>query len=176
MVIGFTFASFAAPLPGFASEATPIPRDVRPNFAAFSYMLGTWNCSVSSSRRARAFPAKVVTQLSKDGYWLVTVTTTPPVPWNPIQVVASDYVTYDNTRNVWVDMTWDNYGLYGVSVSRQQTPDRVVWDDELYPKSHATAKHFPRTVRRIDDRTMESTQRFAEPSGRSFSVDTVCKK
>jgi len=159
-----------------AVERSPIPRDKKPDFGPLRYMLGTWSCSVNSSRRPHAFPAQAVTQISDDGYWIVTVTTTPPVSWNPVEVVARDYVTYDPTRKLWVDMTLDNYGLYGASISTQQTADRIVWKDEMYPKSHATAIHFPRIVQRVNDSTTVTTQRFGEPSGHSFVVTTTCRK
>lgn len=164
------------PAATLAVEGTPIPRDPQPNFAPLRYLLGTWNCTVNSSRRSRSFPTTSVTRLSDDGYWMVTVTKTPPVPWNPIALVARDYMTYDSTRNIWVDLTMDDHGLYMVSTSKQHSGDSFVWDDDMYPKSHSTAVHFANTVRKVDDRTTESTQRFAEPSGRTFVVTTTCTR
>ncbi len=101
-----------------------------------------------------------------------TTTTTPPVPWNAIQIIAKDYVTYDPTRALWVDITLDNYGLYGVSTST----DGFTWKDEFYPKSHATASHLRRVVQKLDDKTMVSTQHFIESPGKDFRVTTTCRK
>ncbi len=157
-------------------EVSPIPRDKRPNFSAMLFMVGTWNCSVDSSRRPRPFSARSVTSISPDGYWMLTTTTTPAVPWNPISIVAHDSVTFDPTRSIWIDMTMDNYGIYGVSTSKGEVNGALIWEDQMFPTSHSTAVHLPRMVQQTDERTMVSTQRFREPSGQTFRVITTCKK
>jgi len=159
-----------------APEQTPIPRDRRPDFTPFQFMLGTWNCSILSTRRARAFSAQSTTALSADGYWLVTTTVTPPVPWNNIKITATDSVTYDPTRSLWIDLTIDDYGLYGVSTSRGWGDGKLVWEDVLFPTSHATSIHMPRVVHEATDRKMTTVQRFKEPSGQGFAVTTSCTK
>jgi hypothetical protein len=156
--------------------STPIPRDQRPDFRNFAFMAGTWNCSIASSRRPRSFSAQSTTKTSSDGYWLVTTTITPPVPWNNIRITAIDYVTYDPTRSLWIDLTMDDYGLYGVSTSHGWAGRTLVWQDVLFPTSHATAIHFPRIVSETTDKKTTTVQRFKEPSGQSFAVTTTCAK
>ena len=171
-VLGSASASAALP----AAQTTPIPRDRRPDFRPFRFMVGRWNCSVESSRRPRPFPATSTTEVTPDGYWLVTTMSTPPVPWNNIRITAKDYITYDPTRSLWVDLTMDDYGLYGVSTSKGWADGAIVWDDVMFPKSHATSMHLPRIERKNGDRSITSIQRFKEPSGAQFSVTTSCTK
>lgn len=168
IVLAVSLASPSAP----SVERSPIPRDHRPDFTPLRSMIGAWDCSVLSSRRPHAFPMHAVTSLSSDGYWLVTTATTPSVPWNRITIKSSDYVTYDFTRARWIDITMDDYGLYGFSTSH----DARTWNDTEYPTSHATARHLPRTLTISNDRTYSTIASFEEPNGQRFTVRTTCKK
>ncbi len=168
MIVAQSFAEADVP----AVERTPIPHDVKPLFTPLLKNLGSWNCSVLSSRRSVSFPATIVTWISRDGYWMITKTVTPPVAWNPIAITQFDYVTYDVSRRLWVDLTMDNYGLYGFSTSS----DGLTWNDLQYPTSHATAVHFPRIVKYPDANRMVTITAFAEPTQRAFTVMTTCVK
>ena len=157
-------------------EGTPIPRDPKPDFSAMSFLVGTWNCSVDSARRPRPFPTTVTTSMSPDGHWLVTRTVTPPVPWNPITITATDYITYDATRRQWIDMLMDDYGAYDMSASPGWSGNTMMWTEIAYPKLHGAAMNHPRTLTKVSDTRTVSEQPFNEASGRLISVKTTCAK
>ncbi|HEX8806808.1 MAG TPA: hypothetical protein VF741_07655 [Candidatus Aquilonibacter sp.] len=159
-----------------ATEATPIPKDLRPDFSSMQFQLGTWNCMVDSSRRPRPFAQTATTTISPDGYWLVTRTITPPVPWNPIEIANTDYVTYDRTTSRWIDMSMDDYGAYDVSASPGWSGNTLVWTEQVYQKLHGLTSSHQRTLTKVNDTKTAVSQVFTEASGKRVTVRTVCTK
>jgi hypothetical protein len=157
-------------------EATPIPRDVRPDFSAMTFALGTWHCVVDSSRRPRPFSTTATTALSRDGYWMVTRTLTGKVPWNPIAITNTDYVTYDRTTSRWVDISMDDYGAYDVSASPGWSGNTLVWTELVYQKLHGLTSSHLRTLTKLSDSKTIVDQSYAEASGKAVTVETTCTK
>jgi hypothetical protein len=154
--------------------ATPIPRDPKPDFTSMRFLLGTWTCSISSSRRPRPFATDVSTTISRDGYWMLTRTVTPAVPWNPIVITNDDYITFDVTRNEWVDLAMDDYGAYEVSESRGWTGNEIAWADVAAPKLHGMSANGPRVMSKSGERNTLTRESFIETSGRHVAVTTAC--
>ncbi len=157
-------------------EATPIPRDLRPDFSTMSFQVGMWNCAVDSSRRPRPFTTTATTSISPDGYWLVTKTITGKVPWNPVTIANTDYVTYDRTTSRWLDISMDDFGAYDVSASPGWTGNAFVWTERVYQKLHGLTSSHLRTLRKVSDTKTIVDQSFAEASGKPVSVRTTCTK
>lgn len=157
-------------------EHTPIPRDVKPDFSSMQRLVGAWDCEVASSRRPRPFTQRATTSVSPDGYWLVTRTVTNKVPWNPIVIVTTDYVTYDATRNRWIDMSMDDYGAYDVSDSNGWHGNTIVWNEVAYPKLHGGVSFSPRTIMAYGNRKTVTRTWFTEASGHRVTVVTTCTK
>jgi hypothetical protein len=157
-------------------EATPIPRDLTPDFSSMRFQVGNWKCVVESSRRPRPFTTTATTEISPDGYWLVTRTVTGKVPWNPITITNTEYVTYDRTTSRWIDMSMDDYGAYDVSASPGWTGNLLVWNELVYQKLHGLTSTHRRTLTRVSDTKTTMDQSFAEASGKAVSVKTTCTK
>ncbi len=157
-------------------EATPIPRDPRPDFSAMHFLIGSWNCQVASSRRPQTFAQHSTTTISPDGYWMVTRTITDKVPWNPITITNTDYITYDKTRDRWIDMSMDDYGAYDVSSSPGWTGSSMTWTEIAYPKLHGAATNDPRIVTKRTDSQTETNTSFTESAGPRVTVKTTCTK
>lgn len=141
-----------------------------------SALAGTWNCEVASSRRPRPFSQTATASVSADGYWLVTRTVTGKVPWNPIVIVNTEYVTFDPTRGRWIDMSMDDRGAYDVSTSTGRAGDAIVWNEAVYPKLHGAVSFSPRTLRFYGDRKTVTGSSFVEASGHRVTVTTTCLK
>lgn len=159
-----------------ATEATPIPLDPRPDFSSMQYQVGNWNCMVDSSRRPRPFQQSATTSMSPDGYWLVTLTVTPPVPWNAATVTNTDYVTYDPTTSQWIDISMDDHGAYDGSTSAGWTGNSIVWTEKMYQKLHGLTSAHQRTFTKVNDTKTVVQQVFAEASGKRVTVTTTCTK
>ncbi len=157
-------------------EATPIPHDPRPNFTEMQFLVGTWNCSIDSSRRPRPFGMQATISIDSSGYWMVTRSITDAVPWNPHTIMTSDYVTYDPTTSRWIDISMDDYGAYDVSAATGWTGNSIVWTELAYPKLHGVSHNNPRTFTKISDsKTVDDTS-IVEASGRQVRVKTTCTK
>jgi hypothetical protein len=163
-----------ATAPVYAVEGTPIPRDPRPNFAAFQFLVGSWTCMVDSSRRPHPFATTVTTSIDPNGYWMTTKTITGKVPWNPIEITNIDSITYDPTRMIWLDIGMDDYGAYDVSSSTGWNNASIVWNEVAYPKLHGVATQTPRTMTKVNDDKTITSQSFSEASGHHVTVTTTC--
>jgi hypothetical protein len=159
-----------------APEATPIPRDPKPNFTSMQFLVGNWDCSVASARRPRPFTTHETTSISPDGYWLVTRTVTDPVPWNNIRITNTEYVTYDTTTKRWIDMGMDDFGAYDVSASPGWNGGAITWSEIAYPKFHGVKENEPRVVRKFSRVKTESITTLIETGGRHVIVTTTCTK
>jgi hypothetical protein len=157
-------------------EHTPIPRDPKPDWAPMSFLIGSWTCSVASSRRPQSFAQHVTTTISPDGYWLVTRTITDKVPWNPITITNTDYITYDKTTQRWIDMSMDDYGAYDVSSSPGWTGQNITWTEIAYPRLHGAATNDPRIFKKLDDTHTETDTSFTETAGQRVTIKTTCAK
>jgi hypothetical protein len=161
---------------GARVEATPIPRDQKPNFSSMQFLLGSWECSVKSARRPRPFATHETISISADGYWLVTRTVTDPVPWNNIRITNIEYMTYDTTTQRWIDMGMDDHGAYDVSASPGWSGDAMRFDEIAYPKFHGVASNEPRVLRKVNDSKTEEETALVETNGGRVEVTTTCTK
>jgi hypothetical protein len=157
-------------------EHTPIPRDPKPNFSSMTFLMGKWSCEVASSRRPRPFATHVVTGMSPDGYWMITRTITDKVPWNPITITNTDYVTYDPTTARWIDLGMDDYGAYDVSSSPGWAGTTMLWSEIAYPKLHGAATNNPKLFVKISGAKTESDTSFSEALGHRVTVKTTCTR
>jgi hypothetical protein len=161
---------------GAQVESTPVPMNAKPDFSKMSFLVGTWNCSVLSSRRPGPYRTTSVTTMSTDGYWLMTRTTVHKASWIPREFSGDVRTTYDPSTSKWIQLSYDDQGGYDLSTSPGWNGNSITWTDVFYPKTNATAVSNPTTMTKISDARTSSSSTFREPSGRLVSVKTTCSK
>ena len=118
-------AALACTMPATAQTTstapTPMALPAKPDFGPAKDLIGTWSCSLKSSRRPTAAKWTQVNALSPDGYWLVEKSDQAPTSWYPHTIHSTDYVTYDTDQKHWVDLEVDDGGGYDVSTSMGPT-------------------------------------------------------
>lgn len=157
-------------------ESTPVPQTAKPDFSKMSFLMGTWNCSVKSSRRPSAYRTTATTTMSSDGYWMLTSTTVHKASWITQELRTQDRMTYDPSTSRWVDISYDDGGGYNVSTSPGWSGNKIVWTDKVITQVNATASTNPTTITKNSDTKTTATTSFKEPSGRVVSVLTTCTK
>jgi|SRR5690348_9359091 len=157
-------------------ESTPVPQTPKPNFSQMAFLTGTWNCSVKSSRRPSAYQTTSTANISPDGYWLVTRTTTHKASWIPAEQRSEDRLTYDPSTSRWIDIGTDDGGGYNVSTSPGWKGNTITWTDAVITKVNATASTNPTIMTKVSNAKTTSRSSFKEPSGRLISVMTTCTK
>ena len=160
-------------------ESTPIPSPGKPNFSSMQYMVGTWNCSIKSSRRPAAYTTTVTYTMDPTGMWIDQTSVTKPMKWFPSQanLVAYDKITYDSTTHRWVDVNYDKQGGYGLSFASGWNGDKIVWHDVSFAPSPDIKSQTDTSVTKASDMKMTSTSSFTEAkTGRVVSVTGVCTK
>jgi len=173
LIIGIGGAGFAQ---SAKVETTPVPTIAKPDFSKMSFLTGTWNCSILSSRRPGPYRTTSVASISGDGYWILTRTTVHRASWIPRSFTSEDRMTYDPSTSRWIDMTYDDQGGYDLSTSPGWTGNSIVWTDLAYPRTNATAMNNPTTMTKVSDTKTTSSTSFKEPSGRLVTVKTTCTK
>jgi hypothetical protein len=112
---------------------TPVP-DVAPNFAPMTMFMGTWNCKALKTPNGRAIGHTFTsnTVMAFDARWMETDQTTPPYDqYRTRNNVSKTWLTYDPDTKMWVSMTLDNFGNYGVAMSPGWTGTTLVTSDKL---------------------------------------------
>ncbi|HET6896224.1 MAG TPA: hypothetical protein VFH72_12645 [Candidatus Baltobacteraceae bacterium] len=157
-------------------ESTPVPQTPKPNFSQMAFLTGTWNCSVKSSRRPSAYQTTSTANVSSDGYWMVTRTTTHKASWIPAELRSEDRRTYDPSTSRWIDIGTDDGGGYNVSTSPGWKGNTITWTDAVITKVNATASTNPTVMTKVSNSKTTSRSSFKEPSGRLINVVTTCTK
>jgi hypothetical protein len=157
-------------------ESTPVPATAKPDFSQMMFLTGTWTCSTKSARRPTAYTTTSTAQVSPDGYWLVTETTTHTASWIPKELHSTDRVTYDPSTSRWIDIGYDDGGGYNVSTSPGWTGNSITWTDLTITKVNATASTNPTVLTKVSDTKTASKSSFTEPGGRVVNVTTSCTK
>lgn len=157
-------------------ESTPIPAVPKPNFSSMQYLIGTWNCSIKSSRRPAPYTVTVTYAMGSDGWWIDQTSVQEPMKWFPRQTTSHDKITYDSTTSRWVDVTYGDLGAYGLSFSKGWNGNRIVWHDVSFaPGQDVKAQTDTITTKESDSKTT-STSTFTETSGRVINVAGTCTK
>jgi hypothetical protein len=173
--------SFAAALfPAYAGaqiESTPIPAAVKPNFSASNFLVGTWTCSIKSSRRAAAYVTTSVYARDASGYWLNETTTVKPPPWESAALRTYDKITFDPDTKRWIDVTYGDQGAYGLTASTGWNGDRIVWHDVAFVPGASIRSATDSIVTRVSPSKYTTSTSFVEAgSGRTVTVNGICTK
>jgi hypothetical protein len=156
-------------------EATLLPKEPTTDFASMRRLVGTWSCSVKSSRRPAPFQTRSTYALEPSNHWMTETTITEPVPWHPIRFTTSDKITFDGSAHKWIDLSTDELGGYSISTSRGWNGNRITWKDATY-LANGTASFASQTTVTVDGASMKSLNTFKEDNGRVISVVGTCKK
>ncbi len=157
-------------------ESTPVPNSAKPDFSASQFLLGTWNCSVLSSRRPGPYQVTSVATLDSNGYWMTTKSTVHKASWIPASFQGVDRVTYDASTSRWIDLSTSDNGGYNVSTSLGWKGNSIVWTDLAFPKSNNIASTSPTTMTKVSATKTMSANSFKEHGGRLVTVKTTCTK
>jgi hypothetical protein len=158
-------------------ESTPIPASAKPDFSSMSFLVGTWSCSTRSSRRPAAFMTAVTYAMDSTGYWLDQTSTVRPLSWMTRGLTTWDKITYDADTKRWVDVSYDNAGGYGLSVSSGWNGDKMVWHDVSFVPGAQISAQTNQTTIKVSPIRYQTASSFTEAkSGRRVDVATVCTK
>jgi hypothetical protein len=158
-------------------ESTPIPASAKPDFSSMSFLVGTWSCSTRSSRRPAAFMTAVTYAMDSTGYWLDQTSTVRPISWMTRGLTTWNKITYDADTKRWVDVSYDNAGGYGLSVSSGWNGDEMVWHDVSFaPGVQISAQTNQRTIKVSPIRYQTASSFTEAKSARRVDVATVCTK
>ena len=159
-------------------ETTPIPQVPKPNFTSMQFLVGTWNCSETNTRRPVAYTSTFTTSIDPSGYWMNTKTVNHPTPWSKTQSVGTDKVTYDAANKRWVDVGTDDQGNYGMSTSSGWSGNEVVWRPVSFNSvgSGNVVSGGATTVTKASDSKYTYTGSFKESGGRTIALKGSCTK
>lgn len=168
-------AAFAATKPSI--QSTPAPTAAKPNWNRMNFLVGSWTCSVKSSRRPSAYITTSTTSLDTSGYWMITKSIVHKTSWIPTNINSTDMLTFDSDLHRWVDISTGDFGGYGVMTSPGWSGDSVVWTDALFKPGMDIVAETPIKETKISDSRYTGYSTFQErKSGAWVTVNTVCNK
>jgi hypothetical protein len=157
-------------------ETTPIPQLPKPDLSSMTFLVGSWNCTFKSARRATPSTATGTFALDPSGYWLVESWKSPAVAWYPHPTSGTDRITYDATTKRWVDIETDDNGGYDLSVSRGWNGNEIVWHDVTYTKGADLESNNDTTETKVSDSKTATKTSFKTTKGRVVGVTGSCTK
>jgi hypothetical protein len=156
-------------------ESTPIPKPAKPNFSSLRWLVGTWSCSNTSSRRPAKIPYSVTYMPSSDGYWLNATIKAPGVAWFPYPATNRGGITYDDGAKRWVSIDRGDFGGYNIATSAGVNGSTITWHPFWLPD---------RDIRSMGDivwtkvsaTRMTSHSSFITQKSRTVTVTGSCTK
>ncbi|MFZ0364285.1 MAG: hypothetical protein WAL67_08790 [Candidatus Cybelea sp.] len=159
-------------------ESTPIPRPAKPNFTSMQFLIGTWNCVATNTRRATGYGSTLTNTMDPSGYWMNTKTMAHATSWDRYPGVAIAKTTYDAANSRWVRVTTDDEGNYGMSTSSGWNGNTIVWHpvNTTSVSSGNVVSSGDTTVTKVSSSKYTSTGSFKESGGRVVTSKGTCSK
>ncbi|HEY3674516.1 MAG TPA: hypothetical protein VGK84_00835 [Candidatus Tumulicola sp.] len=158
-------------------ETTPIPAAVKPDFSSMRFLVGTWRCSIKSSRRPLAYITTSVYALDPSGYWLNEATTVKPPAWEPTALRTYDKITYDADTQRWIDVTYGDQGAFGLTTSSGWNGGELIWHDRAFVSGASIRSATDTTLTKVSPAKYSTATSFVETSsGRTVTVNGICTK
>ena len=159
-------------------ESTPIPRPAKPNFSSMQFLIGTWNCVATNTRRATGYGSTLTNTMDPSGYWMNTKTMAHATSWDRYPGVAIAKTTYDAANSRWVRVTTDDEGNYGMSTSSGWNGNTIVWHpvNTTSVSSGNVVSSGDTTVTKVSSSKYTSTGSFKESGGRMVTSKGTCNK
>lgn len=171
-------ALFAMPFSGLAQtmETTPVPIPPKPDFSTMQFLMGSWACHTTSSRRPAPYVSTSTYAMSPDGWFINETTVQDPVPWFNQKITSYDKITYDPQTKRWVDVTYGDLGNYGFTTSPGWDGNKMVWHDPTFAPTADVKSQTDATMTKDSAAKTTTTSSFTEASGRSIAVVATCVK
>ncbi len=172
MAVGALLAcGMPAVVPALAASPapTPVPRAM-PDFSSMRFLMGTWNCH--SMVRGRPRPDTSTTTMTLDGEYMVTHDVAPPFDRFRNRAVNTDtYVTYNPINHMWVSLSVDNFGGYGVGMSPGWRGNTLTTTIKMAQDGTTGSD----TLTKVSDRQTSDVSTTTN-SGHMTRVHTMCTK
>ncbi len=157
-------------------EGTPVPMRPKPDFSTMKFLIGTWQCTDSSSRRPGPFTTTEVYSMDPGGYWIVRDTTTHKASWIPREVHGQSKYTYDTFAKRFVRITIGEYGGYSVATAPMPVGNKKTYTYVIQTKAPDVASYAPEVYTVVSQTKKIMTSSFTETSGRVVMVKETCTK
>lgn len=159
-------------------ETTPVPRVPKPNFSSMQFLMGTWNCVESNTRRPTSYGSTLTNTMDSTGFWMDTKTLSHATSWDRHPGVAMDKTTYDAANTRWVDITTDDQGNYGIATSSGWNGNTIVWRPVAITSvsSGNVVSSGSTTTTKVSDTKYTYTGSFKESGGRTVTLKGTCNK
>lgn len=159
-------------------ETTPVPLPPKPNFSSMKFLVGTWNCVESNTRRPHSYGSTLTNSMDPSGYWMNTKTLSHATSWARYPSVGTDKTTYDAANARWVDVGTDDQGNYSLSTSTGFSGNTIVWRPISLTSvsSGNVVSSGATTYTTVSDTKYTYTGSFKESGGRTIALKGTCNK
>ena len=157
-----------------AAQAAPPPQ--RPDFRAFSFLIGTWTCTTRETDRPGPQPWTATWRLDDQGYWLIGKSDYPPVKWFPYHDKVQQRITFDAGAKSWIYENAHSMGGYNLYTSPGFTGDTAVWTDHSFLPTKKTRAISIYTLKKIGERKYVGSFAITSGTGTVIAVRDTCIK
>lgn len=157
-------------------EGTPVPMRPKPDFSTMKFLIGTWQCTDSSSRRPGPFMTTEVYSMDPSGYWIVRDTTIHKASWIPREFHSQTKYTYDAVAKRFVRITIGEQGAYAVATAPMPVGKKKVYTYVIQSKAPDVASYAPEVYTAASATKKIMTTSFTETNGHVVTVKETCAK
>jgi hypothetical protein len=172
LTIGSIAAFAAAP----KVEGTPVPTQAKPDFSTMAFLIGTWNCVDSSSRRPGPFNTTEVYSMDPTGYWMIKETTIHKASWIPREFHTETKYTYDAVAKRWLRIATGDRGGYSVATAPVPAGNKKTYTYVIQSRAADVMSYEPEVFTKVSNTKKTMTTSFTEISGRVVTVAETCTK
>jgi|SRR5580700_10736903 hypothetical protein len=167
-----TVAAYAAP----AIESTPAPRPKKPDFAPFSFFIGSWSCTSKEANRPGPAPSTTTWTTDETGYWMTASSDNPAVKWFPYAVKGQSRITYDADAKLWIYQYSDDLGGYALFTSPGWKGDTAIWTTRSFFPTKETAAVSNYTMKKVGESEYIGTYTITNGKGTVVGGQDTCMK
>jgi hypothetical protein len=177
VMLGVLFAfAVAAAQAAPAIEATPAPRPKKPDFAPFSFFVGSWTCTSKQANRPGPATSTATWAIDDTGYWMVATNDSPAVKWYPYDTKGQSKITYDSDAKLWIYMASDDLGGYGLYTTPGWKGGTAIWTARSFfpTKQQSAVSNY--TMKKVSDSKYTGTYTYTTGKGTVVGGQDSCMK
>jgi hypothetical protein len=157
-------------------ESTPAPRPKKPDFAPFSFFVGSWSCTTKQANRPGPSSSTATWAMDGTGYWMTASGDNAAVKWFPYETKSQSRITYDSDAKLWVYEYSDNFGGYGLFTTPGWKAGTAVWTTRSFFPTKDTTAVSNYTMKKISDSKYTGTYTYTNGKGTLVGGQDNCTK